>query len=526
MRRLRDLTVRDALSLVDASARHDWSIPASYNIARDCLTGQPDRVAFIFAEPSDDRVVTRGELDEASSALAAGLRSMGIAPGDRVALRLSQQLEMAVAVLAVLRMGAVVVPVSKLFGDEGVRYRLDQSGARVLVSDTAVPGEDVLSTEQLWQLVADNRDSPPVWVDTAADDPALLLFTSGTTGKPKGALHAHRYLLGHSGVDYFFDLLREDDVYYSPADWAWTGGLVLGILVPLAHAVPVLAFRAGKFDAGETLNLLERHGVSVGLFPATLLRLLRDSGSVTPERRARLRLRALTSGGELATPEIVEWAEEHLGATVNISFGQTEANALIGQCAALGVRDLEALGQPMPGHRIAVLDDDLKPVPEGQVGQIAVAADDPVCMLEYWHNPEATAEKIRGGWLLTGDTGRVNADGFIVFDGRADDIINTSGYRVGPAEIEGAIIRHPDVAECAVVGLPDETRGEVVAAFIRLMPGGAADPARLTEEVQQLVRAGVGAHAYPRTVRFVEEFPRTETGKIRRAALKAAPTPG
>jgi acetyl-CoA synthetase len=363
-------------------------------------------------------------------------------------------------------------------------------------------------------------EAAPVAIDppaaTAPDTPAILLYTSGTTGKPKGVLHGHRVILGHHAIDFALDGIRPDDVSYGPVDWAWGGGLFLGLLVPLAHGVPVVAFREPRFDPERTLALLHSFGVSIGLYPPTVLRLLRQSGLITPELRAGLRLRCLVTGAEAVEPELFEWAAEELGVTVNNAYGQTEANALIGHSMALGALDPTSLGRPYPGRRIALLDDDMAPATEGQ---IAIAADDPVCMLGYWNQPEATRRKLAGGWLPTGDTAHADDRGQIFFHGRSDDIIKSGAYRIGPAEVEAALLLDASVAECAVVGLPDAARGEVVTAFVRLR-GEAGHSDELIEHLQQRVRAKVGKHAYPRDVRFVGELPRTSTGKVDRATLR------
>jgi acetyl-CoA synthetase len=354
---------------------------------------------------------------------------------------------------------------------------------------------------------------------TSADTPALLLYTSGTTGRSKGVLHGHRVLLGHHAIDLAWDHVRAGDVAYSPVDWAWAGGLLLGLLVPLAYGMAVVAYRETKFDPDRTVRLLGEAGVSVGLFPPTALRMLRGSGRLTPAAMRSLRLRSLVSGAEAVEPGLSQWAHT-LGLTVNNAFGQTEANALIGHSAVLGELDPACLGTAYPGHQVAILDPALRELPPGEVGEIAVRADDPVCMLRYWNAPEATAQKVRDGWLLTGDSAYADDQGRVYFRGRADDIIKSGGYRLGPAEIEAAMLTHPAAAECAVVGLPDPVRGQVVTAFVRLAPGTPAT-SDLTRELQERVRARVGAHAYPRTVHYVTELPRTATGKIHRAALRA-----
>ena len=530
---LRDLTVRDARSWSDAAAR--FTLPAidSYNIAADCLRAPREKTALLTGGPEGISRVSFGELDVASARFAAGLRSLGLTPGDRVAIMLSQSVDMAVAVFAVLRAGAVAVPVSTVLGADAVRHRLTDSQPRIMVA-AGSETERALAAEAGVTLVstADNGPGPTMadlvtgasvpdttFAPTAPDTPGLLLYTSGTTGKSKGVLHGHRVLLGHHGVDRALNLIRPDDVAYSPVDWAWAGGLLLGLLVPLAHGIPVVAFREHRFDAARTVNLLRDTGVSVGLFPPTMLRLLRQSGELTREVAAGLRLRCLVTGAEAVEPDLLAWAADELGVVVNNAYGQTEANALIGHSTSLGVLDQACLGRPYPGHRVGVLDEELRPMPVGESGQVAVAADDPVCMIGYWNAPEATAAKITGGWLLTGDTAHADEQGQLYFHGRSDDIIKSGGYRIGPAEIEAVILGHPSVAECAVVGLPDPVRGHAVTVFVRLRDGAEGTDA-LTADLQQRVRTTVGAHAYPRVARYLSDLPRTSTGKVDRATLR------
>jgi acetyl-CoA synthetase len=264
--------------------------------------------------------------------------------------------------------------------------------------------------------------------------------------------------------------------------------------------------------------MFEQHGVSIGLFPPTVLRMLRR-GEASRQGRPRLRLRCLVTGAEAVEPELLTWALDALGAVVNNAFGQTEANALVGHSSALGALDPTCLGRPYPGHEIAVVDEHLDPVAPGVLGELAVRATDPVCLLGYWDAPDATAAKVRGGWLLTGDTVHRDDRGQLHFHGRADDLIKSGGYRIGPAEVEAALLLDDTVLECAVVGMPDPVRGQAVTAFVRLRAGAIGDDA-LAARLRDLVRTRAGAHAYPRDIRYVDELPLTSTGKIDRAALR------
>jgi len=458
---------------------------------------------------------------------------------------LPQTPEHAVAHIAILKLGAISVPLSRLFGLDALRYRLADSGACGLLADgeSLARGLEVRqSLPDLRHLVLCDRQvvlpaAPGVLtfadvmergtadfapVVTEAEAPALLIYTSGTTGPPKGALHAHRYLLGYNGVDYANNFFGPGDLYWSPADWAWVGGLLVGLFCPLAHGVAVLATSC-RFDPAGALELMARHGVTNALLSATALRKM--AVQVDDPRRFSIRLRCVLSGGERVTPEIAQWAEERLGLRINEVYGQTEANILIGENDPLIPPRREPLGRPYPGHAVAVVDDAGRPLPAGELGVIAVKRGDPVLMLGYWNRPEQTAAAYRGDWFLTGDLGMADAEGWIHFKGRADDVINSAGFRIGPAEVEGCLLEHPAVEQCAVVGVPDPVRGEAVKAFVLLKAGYGPSPG-LATELGEHVRRRLGAFQRPREIAWVAELPMTVSGKIKRAELRAQAVAG
>jgi acetyl-CoA synthetase len=436
-----------------------------------------------------------------------------------------------------MKAGAVAVPLSRLFGPDALRYRLEDSGARAILTDAenlakvlelrpTLPALDhVILCEREARPPAgvlgfDDLLAPPsapfVAEDTDAEAPALLIYTSGTSGPPKGALHAHRYLLGYNGVDYANNFFRPGDLYWSPADWAWVGGLLVGLLCPLAHGVPVLASSA-RFDPADALPLMARRGVTNTLLSATALRKM----AVLAEdpRRFSLQLRCILSGGERVTPEIAQWTEERLGIRINEVYGQTEANILIGENDPLTPPRREPLGRPYPGHDVAIVDEAGRALPPGELGVIAVRRGDPVIMLGYWNRPDATAAAYRGEWFSTGDLGVADAEGYIHYKGRADDVIGSAGFRIGPAEVEGCLLEHAAVEQCAVIGVPDETRGEAVKAFVILAPGHAPSPA-LADALMAHVKTKLGAFQRPREIEWVQELPMTVSGKIKRAELR------
>jgi acetyl-CoA synthetase len=514
-----------------------WSVPERFNIAAaiDSWADGQGRTAIIARDETGAETRWSFEtLRAVSCRMANVLAARGVGRGDRVAILLPQRPETAAAHLAAYRLGAVAVPLFVLFGPDALGFRLADSGASAVITDAAgaatlaglrhgLPG---LGTVLCTDGPAEGADDLPALLgrasdrfataDTAADDPAVIIYTSGTTGQPKGALHAHRVLLGHlPGVELphrFFP--QPGDLIWTPADWAWIGGLFDVLLPSLHHGVPVLARRFAKFDPDAAFALMAGAGVRNVFMPATALRLL--STSRAPPGLA---LRSLASGGESLGEALLEWGRATFGLTINEFYGQTEANLVVSACADLFPSPPGSIGRAVPGHRVAVIGADGAPLPPGTVGDIAVASPDPVMMLRYWNNPAATAAKFRGQWLVTGDQGRADAQGNLFFVGRDDDVITSAGYRIGPGEVEECLTRHPAVALAAVIGVPDPVRTQRVKAFVVLRPGFAPSEA-LTAEIQGFVRTRLAAHEYPREVAFVESLPTTATGKVMRKALR------
>jgi acetyl-CoA synthetase len=498
---------------------------------------EPDRPAIIEAKADGSAAVfTYGQMKDGSDRLAAALAARGLKPGDRVAILLPQGRAVPVAHVAVYKLGAVAVPLAALFGVDAIAYRLADSGARALITNAAglakLRGSDaarglaiIVSTDgadgdalDFGQLIADARPGfTPI--DSGPDDPALMIYTSGTTGNPKGALHGHRVVLGHlPGVQTPHEFLPlAGDRLWTPADWAWAGGL-LNILLPGLHfGVPVLAAPVTRFDPEWALDLMARHGVRNAFIPPTALRMLR--AVERPRERFALDLRTVGSGGESLGAETLAWGREALGLTINEFYGQTECNLVAASCAAIGVSRPGFIGKAAPGHEVRVIRPDGSLCAPEEEGQIAVRRPDPVMFLGYWNKPEATTAKFIGDWMTTGDQGVMDGDGYIRFVGRDDDVITSSGYRIGPGEIEDCLIRHPSVALAAVVGKPDALRTEIVKAFI-VLKEGAAPSAGLVADIQDFVRQRLAAHEYPREIAFRDELPMTTTGKIIRRQLR------
>ena len=520
-----------------------WQVPDRYNIGVDVCTrwakAEPDRVAILWKKPDGSiDEVTYGRLEEASNRLANALTASGIGRGDRVALVLAQGAAAAISHIAIYKIGAVAVPLAALFGIDALAYRLKDSGARALITNA----EGIAKVDQIRDTLGELRlvlstDGPAgagvagfyetlaraasgfAPVDTSADDPAMMIYTSGTTGQPKGALHGHRVLLGHlPGVEMPHEFFPQPgDRMWTPADWAWAGGL-LNVLLPSLHfGVPVVARKFEKFDADEAFALMAEMEVRNTFVPPTALRMLRSVEN--PRARHRLALRTLASGGEALGAETYDWGRATLGLTINEFYGQTECNLVLSSCAAIGVSRPGAIGKPVPGHVVDVIGADGTPRAVGEQGQIAVRRPDPVMFLEYWNKPEATAEKFLGDWMLTGDQGIRDEDGYIHFFGRDDDVITSAGYRIGPGEVEDCLIKHPAVALAAVVGKPDPLRTEIVKAFVVLKRGEAASD-QLAGEIRDFVRTRMSAHSYPREIAFIDELPMTTTGKVIRRLLR------
>jgi len=518
--------------------RFQWRIPARFNIGTACCDAHADgsgRPALLYEELDGTLSVTSFDaLKAQSNRLANMLRAHGVVPGDRVGILLPQRPETAQAHMAIYRMGAIALPLFTQFGPDALEHRLQHSGARALITDAENIGKieairaalpDLASIfviggaghPDLAREMARASDSfAPL--DTRAEDPALIIYTSGTTGKPKGALHAHRVLLGHlPGVQLpqeFFP--QPGDLFWTPADWAWAGGLLDVLLPSLYFGTPVLAARARKFDPEAAFDLMARRHVRNAFLPPTALKLMRQ---VENPRRFGHAMRSIGTGGETLGADMLAWSRDTFGFEVNEFYGQTEANLIVSNCAGLFPVRPGSMGRAVPGHRVAVISPAGEILPAGQPGLIAVARPDPVMMLEYWRQPDATAAKFIGHWLVTGDTGSCDEDGYYWFLGRDDDIISSGSYRIGPGDIEDCLIRHPAVLMAAVVGSPDPVRTEVVKAFILPRPGITPDPA-LAAEIQGFVRERLAAYQYPREIEFVTELPMTATGKIRRKDLR------
>lgn len=525
-----------------------WDIADRFNMGEAVsdawAAGHPDRICLQHYSPDKRHLtLTYGELSRQSGALANALVGLGHRPGDRIALLLPQSFETVTAHVAIYKMGGIALPLALLFGTEALEYRLRASGACTIITNgfglsrlaglgdrlpdlrhVIVTGNEPAEGRPAGQqlrfntLIADH----PVEFEVAATgphDPALMIFTSGTTGPPKAALHGHRVLAGHIPG---FQLAHEfapqpGDRIWTPSDWAWAGGLLNVLMPALMLGIPVVSSPAQKFDADTAFRIMAEMDVRNAFIPPTALRLLK--AVERPRETYDLKLRTITSAGEALGRETYDWARQALGLTVNEFYGQTECNFVLSSVARLGVSRGGAIGRPVPGHRVAIIDAEGRQVSAGETGEIAIKRPDPVMFLRYWNDDAATAEKFVGDWLITGDLGRQDEDGYIEFFGRNDDVITSSGYRIGPSEIEDCLSGHPAVRLAAVVGKPDAVRTEIVKAYVVLSPGYEPGD-ELAAIIRDWVKTRLSMHEYPREIAFVDDIPLTTSGKVIRRLLR------
>ena len=528
-----------------------WHVPDDFNIAYWCCTrwaNESDRVAiYMDDELHGDSVITYAQLQLSANQLSHSMIALGVTRGTRVAIVMPQRAEVAIAHIACHQVGAIAMPMSVLFGPDALEYRLQDSAASLVITDQAgLPnitairdrcpalthvmvvdghGENTLD----WHDLLQQQPTHFTPVATKSTDPALLIYTSGTTGSPKGALMPHSALVGNLtgfvASQNWFPL--EDDVFWSPADWAWTGGLMDALLPTLYFGMPIVASRS-RFSAEHAFRLMEKYRVTNSfLFPTALKMMMKAVPQ--PRLQYQLALRAIMSAGEAVGDAVFDWTQTALGVTVNEMFGQTEANYIVGNSAEKWPARPGSMGRPYPGHRVAVIDDDGKTVKAGDTGEVALhrldmhGHPDPVIFLGYWNNAQATTDKYSGDWLRTGDLAQIDADGYLWYRGRADDMFKSAGYRIGPSEIENCLVKHTAVANAAVVPKPDADRGNLIKAFVVLTEGtlrSAGNDTALITELQQHVRGLLAPYEYPKEIEFIDALPMTTTGKVQRRVLR------
>ncbi|MEA2296246.1 MAG: acetyl-CoA synthetase [Solirubrobacteraceae bacterium] len=515
------MTTQSVSSYQEAVANHEWHVPERYNIAADVCDKHPrDKLAMVH-EHFDGRVreVLWGELQDLAGQAANVLRDNGIERGDRVAVVLPPTPETAAVFFGVWKNAALLLSMSVLYGDDGIRHRLNDSGAKLLVTDRANAGR----FEHDNMLVLDDGllDGAPTefeTADTSSEDPAQLYYTSGTTGLAKGIVHAHRYVLAHEEFVYCHEV-QPGERFHGMGEWAWAAG-ISPLLGPWRYgAVQCVYQREGGFDPHKQLDFLSRNKVSNVFTTPTAMRSMMsipDAGTRYP-----CEFRRVCSAGEPLNPEAIRWFREQYGLTVLDYYGLTESYPLVANYPWMEVRE-GSMGRVMPGWDVQILDEDEKPVAQGERGEICLRArSNPHYPLGYWNNDEASKETFGGDWFHTKDAASMDEDGYVWYEGRADDVIIAAGYRIGPFEVESACLEHPAVAEAAAVASPDERRGSVVKAFI-VLTGDATPSEELAKQIKDHVRDHLSAYAYPRLIEFVGELPKTLTGKIRRIELRQA----
>jgi acetyl-CoA synthetase len=510
----------------DICAAHVWRVPERYNIATDCCDKHPRDKPAMVHERFDGvtRELTWGELQDLSNQAANLLEAHGVARGDRVAVVLPPTPETAAIFFGTWTLGAILLSMSVLYGDDGIQHRLRDSGARLVVTDMAnrdrIPEgmvEHVLVMGDSLEPAMDDAAPEYTTVDTSSDDPAQLYYSSGTTGLAKGILHAHRYLLAHEEFEFCHDV-RDGELFHGSGEWAWAAG-ICPLLGPWRYgAVALVQQRKGGYDPEEHLRFLSKHGVENIFTTPTALRAMtgvEDAGTRYPLDK----LRIICSAGEPLNPEVIRWFRDQFGMTVLDYYGLTESYPLCGNFPSVEVRE-GSMGLPMPGWEVDILDEDEHPLPPGERGEICLRArSNPHYPLGYWNRPEDTEEVFGGDWFHTKDAAMKDEDGYVWYAGRADDVIISAGYRIGPFEVESACVEHPAVKEAAAVASPDERRGHIVKAFI-VLTGSHEASDELADEIKKHVRERHSAYAYPREIEFVDDLPKTLTGKIRRVELR------
>ncbi len=548
-----------------------WKVPKRFNMAQACCGRWAADAATARRVAIREHVAGRGlgqswtfgQLQTAANSLSRVLQAQGVQRGDRVAIVLPQRFETAVAYMAVLQMGAVAMPLSMLFGPEALSFRINDSQACVAVCDESTvqalqqarsdcPGLQTLigvgqagaSADLDYAQAVSSQAASFKAVSTLAEDPAVLIYTSGTTGNPKGALIPHRALIGNLtgfvcsqnwfGFDPFDASRPSKAVFWSPADWAWTGGLMDALLPSLYFGRPIVAFN-GRFSPEAAFEILQSHGVThTFLFPTALKAMMKAVPDV--KARYKLKLQAMMSAGEAVGDAVFAYVQQQMGVTVNEMFGQTEINYVVGNCTRLWPAKPGSMGKGYPGHQVAVIDEAGQLCPPGTPGEVAVnrfdvhGHPDPVFFLGYWNNAKATQAKYTGDWCRTGDMAVADEDGYLWYQGRTDDMFKAAGYRIGPGEIENCLVKHPAVQNAAVVPKPDADRGAVVKAYVVLSPdwlarrptgsGQASFDDEVRRELQAHVKGLLAPYEYPKEIEFIDQLPMTTTGKVQRRVLR------
>jgi acetyl-CoA synthetase len=532
----------DAKSEIDYFAQ--GKLNAVYNaLDRQLVLGRRNKVALYAIDVNEQlHKYTYQELADMANRLGNALKGLGVRKGDRVFIFLPRIPELYAATLAVAKIGAVAGPLFSAFGPDALKDRLLDSEAKIVITNTALKTkidevkhqlpdlEHVIVCGAQERTLDEGEISYDRLVAGASDqlqcqamdpeDPLYILYTSGTTGKPKGVVHVHNDIIGHHMTSKWVLDIKEDDIYWCTADPGWVTGTVYGIFGPWSNGASLVSYE-GRFDADNWYSVIDRLKVTVWYTAPTALRMLMKAGTEAVDRHELKTLRHILSVGEPLNPEVVRWGMKVYGLPIHDNWWQTETGMqLIANLPCLAVKP-GSMGKPLPGVYAAVIDDEGNEVEPGQLGKLAIRPGWPAMLRGIWRNEEKFREYFRiANWYITGDNAWKDNDGYFWFVGRADDVINTSGHRVGPFEVESALVEHPAVAEAGVIGKPDVERGEIIKAFVVLNHGFVASET-LVEELQEFTKKQLALHAYPREIDILEKLPKTRSGKIMRRLLKA-----
>ncbi|MEJ2728724.1 MAG: AMP-binding protein [Deltaproteobacteria bacterium] len=522
-----------------------WELPEYFNIAVDICDKWADdkyRLALIYLDEDErEHKITYWELKTASNRLANALQEHGVAREDRIGILMAPAPQTLVAHIAVYKLGAILVPMIQLFGPLAIEYRLKNSGAKGVITDKKNLAKILEIKDRLPDLklimavdaqgeagVLDFADtlargsryfSP---VATKPDDPALIIYTSGTTGPPKGALHGHRLMIAEAtNTGFSLDLFpQKGDLLWTHCDWAYIAGSFTALYPTMHYGHAIVEYaKTGRFDSEKVFSIISRYGVTVIFAIATAFRMMMHAVKNPQERYDLDELRSITVGGETMGKDLYEWGQRALGVKFNENYGMTECDFMVSNCSKIMKVYPGSMGRAIPGHIVEVIDEQGNVQKPGEYGEFAIKRPDPSIFLGYWGDPEATQKRFIGDWFRTGDYGTKDENGYFWFTGRKDYVIESGGYRIGPGEVEDVLVKHDAVKLAAVIGVPDEIRGEIVKAFIVPEPDVVADKA-LEDRLKQHVKGQLEAHAYPREIEFLEEMPMTDTGKIMKNELR------
>lgn len=521
-----------------------WSRTGKVNIAYEAIDrhveeGRGDKIALKYSDAKRKEDYSFANMKTLSDQFGNVLRKLGVKKGDRVFIFLPRSPEFYISFLGVLKIGAIAGPLFEAFMEVAVRDRLENSEASLLVTTPAllprVPRaelpalkkiilvggeaneeEGIYSYEE--ELAQASTDFNIEWVDR--EDPMLIHYTSGSTGKPKGVVHVHNAMIQHYQTGKWVLDLQEDDIYWCTADPGWVTGTSYGVFAPWLNGVTNV-IRGGRFDPDDWYQTIEVNKVTVWYSAPTAFRMLMAAGDEVVKKYDLSSLRHVMSVGEPLNPEVIRWGMKVYGKRIHDTWWMTETGAiLIANYPQMEIK-LGSMGKPIPGIQAGIIDDEGNELPPYQMGNLAIRTPWPSMMRKIWKNEAKYKEYFRiPGWYISGDAAYVDEDGYFWFQGRQDDVINTSGERVGPFEVESKLVEHPAVAEAGVIGKPDPVRGEIIKAFISLRSGYSPSE-ELKEEIKMFVKKGLAAHAAPREIEFKDKLPKTRSGKIMRRVLKA-----